>query len=154
MRCLSGKRLCDTGTWGFTLVEVVVSLALAALTFSGVMYGYALTSDHAHWSSCSLAAHSLAMQAVEQARAAKWDPQAWPPIDELGTSNYAQLCTLDVPVTKGNTLYATNFVSITTISSVPPIRQFRADCVWKFFNGSRSRGLLTNTVVSLRAPDQ
>jgi type II secretory pathway pseudopilin PulG len=139
---------------GFTLVEVVVSLALAALTFSGVMYGYAVTSDQAHWSSCSLAAHSLAVQGVEQARAAKWDPQAWPAIDELGTTNYTQVSTLDLPVTKGNILYATNFVSITTVSAVPPVRELRADCVWRFLNGSRSRGLYTNTVVTLRAPDQ
>jgi len=139
---------------GFTLVEVVISVGLAALTFTGIIYGYALTSDQAQWSSCSLAAQSLAVQGVEQARAAKWDPQAWPGIDELGTTNYSQVSALDVPVAKGNILFATNYISISAVSSVPPVRELRADCVWKMLNGARTRGLFTNTVVSLRAPDQ
>lgn len=141
-------------TLGFTLVEVVISLGLAALTFTGVIYGYALTADQAQWSACSLAAQSLAVQGVEQARAAKWDPGAWPPIDELGTTNYTQPSPLDLPVAKGSVVYATNYISISTVSTVPPVRELRADCVWKLFNGTRTRGYFTNTVVTLRAPDQ
>jgi hypothetical protein len=147
--CASRKR-----TLGFTLAEVITSIGLAALTFTGVIYGYAVTSDQAQWSASSLAAHSLAVQGVEQARAAKWDPQAWPPIDELRTTNYSQVFPLDVPVAKGNIMYATNYISISTVSTVPPVRQLRADCVWRMLNGTRTRGLFTNTVVTLRAPDQ
>jgi hypothetical protein len=36
------------------------------------------------------------------------------------------------------------------ISSNPPLRQIRADCVWTFMN----RRLFTNTIITLRAPDQ
>ena|SRR5579872_6572893 len=150
----SSTRAIRQRTLGFTLVEVVISLGLAALTFTGVIYGYALTSDQAQWSACSLAAHSLAVQGVEQARAAKWDPAAWPPIDELGTTNYTQISPLDLPVAKGNVMYATNYVSISTVSAMPPVRELRSDCVWKLLNGTRTRGLFTNTVVTLRAPDQ
>ena len=132
----------------------MISLGLAALTFTGVIYGYAVTADQAHWSACSLAAQSLAVQGVEQARAAKWDPQAWPPIDELGTTNYSQVSPLDLPVAKGNIIYATNFVSVTMVSATPPVKELRADCVWRLLNGTRTRGLFTNTVVTLRAPDQ
>ena len=152
VRCRS--RASRQKALGFTLVEVVISVGLAALTFTGIIYGYALTSDQAQWSSCSLAAQSMAVQGVEQARAAKWDPQAWPAIDELGTTNYSQVSALDVPVAKGNILFATNYISISAVSSFPPVRELRADCVWKMLNGARTRGLFTNTVVSLRAPDQ
>jgi hypothetical protein len=150
----SSTRAARKQNLGFTLAEVVISMGLAGLTFTGVIYGYALTSDQAEWSSCSLAAHSLAVQGIEQAKAAKWDPQAWPGIDELGVTNYSQVSALDVPVNKGNIMYATNFISISTVSTVPPIRQLRSDCVWKLLNGSRTRGLFTNTVITLRAPDQ
>ncbi|HLH54607.1 MAG TPA: hypothetical protein VKY92_13420 [Verrucomicrobiae bacterium] len=139
---------------GFTLAEVVISIGLAALTFSGVIYGYALVSDQAQWSACSLAAQSLAVQGIEQARSAKWDPQAWPPIDELGVTNYVEILPLDVPVAKGTIVYATNYVSVTVASTFPPMRQLRADCVWRLINGMRTRGLFTNTVASFRAPDQ
>jgi type II secretory pathway pseudopilin PulG len=142
------------GIPGFTLTEVVISIGLTALTFTGVIYGYALTSDQAQWSACSLAAHSIAVQGIEQARAAKWDPMAWPPIDELGTTNYSLVSPLDVPVAKGNTMYATNYISVSTVSTYPPVRELRADCVWKMLNGSRTRGLFTNSVFTLRAPDQ
>ena len=94
------------------------------------------------------------MQGVEQARAAKWDPQAWPPIDELGTTNSTQIAQLDVPVAVGNIMYATNYISVSTVSVVPALRQLRADCVWRVPSGAITRGCYTNTVITLRAPDQ
>ncbi len=130
-------------------------MAIAAMVFAGVLYGYVATADHAEWSSYSLAAHSLAMQGVEQARAAKWDPQAWPSIDELGVTNFSQTLTLDVPVAGGKATFATNYVSITTISTNPPLRQLRADCVWSLpYRNSQTRGPFTNTVITLRTADQ
>jgi hypothetical protein len=150
----SSSRASRPRPLGFTLAEVVMSIGLAALTFTGVIYGYAVTSDQAEWSACSLAAQSLAVQGVEQARSAKWDPQAWPSIDELGTTNYSQISPLDLPVAKGNTIFATNYISVITVSATPPMRQLRADCVWRLLNGTRTRGVFTNTVVTLRAPDQ
>ncbi len=140
---------------GFTLTEIVISLAIASMAFAGVLYGYVMTADHAEWSSYSLAAHSIAMQGVEQARAAKWDPLAWQNGDELGVTNFRQVVTLDVPVRGGNAVLATNYVSVSTVSTAPPLRQLRADCVWIL--GSRKgtlRGPFTNTVITLRAPDQ
>lgn len=142
------------GRFGFTLTEVVVAVAVIALTFAGVIYGYVRTTDRAEWSSYSLAAQSLAMQGVEQARAAKWDPQAWPAVDELGVTNLTQEEPLDVPVA-GEPVLATNYVSVTTVSLDPPLRQLRADCVWML--KSRPAGIagpFTNTAVTLRAADQ
>jgi len=135
------------------LAEVVVSIAVATLAFGGVIYGYVLTADRAEWSANSLAAQSLAMQGVEQARSAKWDPKAWPAVDELGLTNYTQVDTLDVPVS-GQPVLATNYISVTLVSLDPPLRQLRADCVWRLANGCRSRGPFTNTVITLRTADQ
>ena len=140
-------------TAGFTLAEVVVAIAIATLSFGGVIYGYVLTGDRSHWSAYSLAAQSLALQGLEQARAAKWDPKAWPAVDELGLTNYTQLDMLDVPVS-GHPVLATNYISVTRVSQDPPLRQLRADCVWSLANGRRSRGPFTNTVVTIRTADQ
>ena len=154
MRIVCRRVLCCPQRFeGFTLVEVVVSLAIATLLFSGVIFGYALATDRAEWSSYSLAAQSLAMQGMEQARAAKWDPKAWPAVDDLGVTNYTEIDTLDVPVS-GNAVYATNYISISQVSADPPVRQLRADCVWNFISGKRSRGPFTNTAVTLRTADQ
>ncbi len=154
MRCVS-PRASDQpqSSTGFTLAEVVVAIAVAALSFGGVIFGYVLTADRAEWSAYSLAAQSLAMQGVEQARAAKWDPKSWPPVDELGVTNYTQMDILDVPVS-GQPVLATNYISIALVSQDPPLRQLRADCVWSLANGRRSRGPFTNTVVTLRTADQ
>ena len=138
---------------GFTLAEVVVAIAIATLSFGGVILGYVLTADRAEWSAYSLAAQSLAMQGVEQARGAKWDPKSWPSVDELGLTNYTQVDILDVPVS-GQPVRATNYISVTVVSQDPPLRQLRADCVWNLRNGLRSRGPFTNTAVTLRTADQ
>jgi hypothetical protein len=112
-----------------------------------------LTADRAQWSAYSLAAQSLAMQGVEQARAAKWDPKAWPAVDELGVTNFTEVDVLDVPVT-GQSVLATNNISVTVISQDPPLRQLRADCVWSLRSGRRSRGPYTNSVITIRTADQ
>ena len=150
----TAKFKASTAT-GFTLAEVVMSLGIACLVFSGIIYGYTLTANRGEWSSYSLAAQSLAQQGVEQARAAKWDPRAWPPVDELGSTNYLQAEQLDVPVAAGYPVWATNYISITDVSANPPIRQLRADCVWMASNrGAKLRGPFTNTIVTLRTADQ
>ena len=136
-------------TSAFTLVEVVIAVAILALTFSGVIYGYVLSAQRAEWSAYSLAAESLASQGVEQVRSAKWDPGAWPLIDELPPTNFATIETLDVPMS-GTPVYATNGISISNVSSNPPIRQIRVDCAWMFVK----RGPFTNTMITFRAPDQ
>lgn len=138
---------------GFTLAEVVVAIAIATLSFGGVILGYVLTSDRAEWSAYSLAAQSLAMQGVEQARGAKWDPKSWPSVDELGVTNYTQVEILDVPVS-GQPVQATNYIRVTAVAQDPPLRELRADCVWSLRNGLRSRGPFTNTVITLRTADQ
>jgi prepilin-type N-terminal cleavage/methylation domain-containing protein len=152
---MSFKPICMAGgDAGFSLTEVVVAMVIITLTFAGVIYGYLRAADRATWSSYSQAAQSLAMQGVEQVRAAKWDPQAWPVVDDWGLTNLIQVLPLDLPVA-GEQVWATNYVSVTTVSINPPLRQLRADCVWSLpYRPAGIRGPFTNTAVTLRAPDQ
>ena len=130
---------------GFTLSEVVIALAILGIIVEGVILGYVHSAQRAEWNAHSLAAQSLASQAVEQARAAQWDP---PSTDDLPPCSYTQTNTLDIPIT-GAPEYATNFVTISTVTSNPPLRMIRADCVWFM-----TRRLFTNTVITFRARDQ
>lgn len=153
--CLISRRAASQpqSDSAFTLAEVVVAIAIATLSFAGVVYGYVLAADRAQWSAYSLAAQSLAMQGIEQARAAKWDPKAWPPVDELGPTNYVEVDTLDVPVS-GQPVPVTNYITVSLVSQNPPLRQLRADCIWSLTSGRRSRGPFTNTAITLRTADQ
>lgn len=69
--------------------------------------------------------------------------------DELGVTSYRQTNTLDIPM-NGEPIIVTNFIRITPVSDNPSLRQIRSDCVGSFM----SRGLFTNTVITLRSPDQ
>src|ERR1043165_730812 len=99
----------------FTLAEVVVAIGIMALLIQGLIYGYIASARRAEWTAHSLAAQSLASQGTEQARAAKWDPQAWPIVDELPPTNFTVVETLDLPVS-GSPEFATNFISVSVVS--------------------------------------
>jgi prepilin-type N-terminal cleavage/methylation domain-containing protein len=146
-----------TGSTGFTLIEVIITFAIFGMVASGMIYGYVQANRMAEWSSSSLGAQSYALQGVEQARAAKWDTQVWSTNtgpgtgDELGLTNYYQIDTNDVPST-GAPILLTNYIYITQVGSgSPPLRQIRSDVVWTF---SLTGKVYTNTVITLRAPDQ
>ena len=151
------KNLVKAGTLsGFTLAEVIVSVVIMAIVIQGVMLGYVQSTQRAEWNARSLAAQAVASQGAEQARCAGWNAQAFPPrvgpglSDELGLTNYTKVEVLDIPRSGKPPVLATNFVSVTTVSVDPAIRQIRSDCVWNFM----SRGMFTNTVVLLRTSDQ
>ncbi len=154
----------------FTLVEVVMAMAIAALSFGMIVVAYVQTARRAEWSGYSLAAQSLAIQQVEQARSAVWDPA-------LGKNEITNLnlvgwtynaatrqgkgyswAVLDLPIQGTNVMRATNFVSVQAIflngSSNPPVQvhQVRVDTVWQFSAAHTTR-LFTNTVCTFLAPD-
>jgi type II secretory pathway pseudopilin PulG len=150
----------------FTLAEVLIAVTILALSMGGILYGYVQADRFAEWSSMSLAAQSLASQGMEQARCAQWNSQQYPlptapgPGDELYVTNDPGATwstnlsgtnySMDVPAT-GAPFFATNTITITTISKTPPLRMIRSDCVWTF---PRSGIVFTNTMVTYRAPDQ
>lgn len=126
-------------------------MTIGALLLAGLVTGYVLSAQRAEWSAYSLAAHSLAMQRVEQIRAAKWDPLAWPPVDEIVASNFPPAAeVLDIPISGTNLVYATNIVTITEVSSQPPLKSVRVDTTWSM----GAHGPFTNTIITYRAPDQ
>ena len=137
--------------FGFTLAEVVIATGLASLGIGGTIYGYVLSAKRAEWSAYRLAANSQALGRVEQARASKWDPLGFPPVDELVQSNFPPLVSiLDIPISQTNIAYATNITSISMVSTNPALKMIRVDTSWTFVG----RGSFTNTVVTYRAPDQ
>jgi len=148
----AGARLSHLS--GFTIVEVVIAVLISTIVFATVICAYVGANDRAEWSAYSLAAQSLAMQGIEQARAAQWDPESWPVIDKLPVTNYTRVEKLDVLVS-GTPVLATNYVSISTIATSPQIRQLRADCVWVLVSRYHgAAGPFTNTAVTFRASDQ
>ncbi len=134
----------------FTLAEVVVSAAIAAMSVAGIVYGYTQSTKRAEWSGYSLAAQALAVQRLEQTRASRWDPDAG--VDQLVSANFPiQTVVLDIPVIGTNAAYATNVTTITSISTNPPLlRMIRVDCTWIFPTTGR---VFTNTVATYRSPD-
>lgn len=135
----------------FTLIEVVVAISICALTLGGIIAAYLMSASQAEWSGYSLAANALALQKSEQARASKWDPLASPPIDQLVQSNFPiRVELLDRSIPGMNAVYATNFTTISWITTTPPLKLIQVDCIWSYRVGK----LFTNTIVTYRAPDQ
>jgi type II secretory pathway pseudopilin PulG len=134
----------------FTLVEVLISVAILTMVMAGVIYGYAQANRMAEWSAMSLAAQSYALQGLEQVRSAKWDLWANPIVDVIpAPTNFIQSDIMDVPVT-GAPFYVTNYISLTQISTSPQLREVWSQCVWVFpLTGKK----FTNTVITYRAPD-
>ncbi|HSY43279.1 MAG TPA: prepilin-type N-terminal cleavage/methylation domain-containing protein [Candidatus Acidoferrum sp.] len=153
----------------FSLVEVMIAFLIFGLVSAGLLYGYVQENRVAEWSSMSLGAQSYASQGVEQALAAKWDTEAngevtadyLPPTSFTQATNwiinagttYTQIDTNDVPQS-GNPLLLTNYVSIAWIDGLtngPYLREIKSQVVWKF---PLTGKFFTNTIVTLRAPDQ
>jgi len=156
----------------FTLVEVLVCIVILAMVMAGVCYGYAQANRIATFCSMSQAAQAFALRGMEAARAAKFNPwNVWtntgpdpggsqmelPPTNGVAALMFTNL--LDIPI-KGNPLtdyvyYATNYVYVTwypsNVEIEPPIEMIRSVSVWTF---PLTMKKYTNTVVTLRGPDQ
>ncbi len=141
----------------FTLVEVLISLALALLIFVGILYTYTQGIYQAQWSGFSLAAQSLAIQQIEQARSAKWDILDTPVVDELTNLPRVSAAVLNLPVAGTNVVWATNYttVSLVAIATNPVVNvhMVKVDTVWPFIWKGTTR-YFTNTVANYYAPDR
>jgi len=161
----SGKRLKRGSAGAFTLIEIVISLAILGMALSGLIYGYVQANRTAEWTSMSMAAQSYASQGAEEARAADWRPRDYPPATGPGTMDeltngtiFTNISFMDIP-TKGNPaaadfqFWVTNVVSITNLSINPPSRQIKSQAFWTFPKGA-SYIPYVNSVVLVRAGDQ
>ncbi|HLX71723.1 MAG TPA: prepilin-type N-terminal cleavage/methylation domain-containing protein [Verrucomicrobiae bacterium] len=142
----------------FTLAELVVAIAIMASAMAGLVCGYIQVNYRAEVAAMSLGAQSLAVRSVEQCRAAKWDVHSQTggtgmgSADEMPPTNFTTIYSnaLVVPAT-GQSVSVTNYVSVSTISTNPPVRMIRSDCVWRApFKGQ----WFSNTVISYRSSDQ
>ena len=143
---------------GFTLAEVAVALAIMAIVMAAIILGFVQSSIEADWSSENLSAQALAMQGVEQAIAADWDPQANTPVDNIQQTNFPPTTTnvLDIPYSGHNYVYATNTWTITMVATNPyPLKMIRVDTTWTYTRaGPNFTKHYTNTVATFRAPNQ
>jgi prepilin-type N-terminal cleavage/methylation domain-containing protein len=139
---------------GMTLVEVLVASLVSLLALAGIVSGYIFANTSAEKFGLSLSATAQASQWMEQMRSAQWDISSFPVVDNLTTTNFSnEVVTLESPGNGTNVIYATNFATITMISTNPPLRRIRVDCVW-IFNGFHESGVYTNTIETCRAPNQ
>ena len=61
-----------------------------------------------------------------------------------------KIVTLDQSAAGAGIVYATNITRISDISTEPPLKRVRVDCIWRF----RGSVLFTNTIETCRAPNQ
>lgn len=157
---------------GFTLAEVVISIAVTGLVFGGVLTGYVQSARRAEWTGYSLAAQALAIQQIEQARSAVWDFSTGNGRNELTNLNLLNpqynsstktrtgysWATLDLPYSGTNVVRATNYVTVRMFyfnnNANPPVQlqMMQVDTVWPLTRGTILR-YYTNTVATYFAPD-
>lgn len=135
----------------FTLMEVVISLAILGISLSGILTLYVRSAQRADWSGYSVSAQMMALSGLEQCRAAKYDPHGSPPTDALVSTNFpSRVDVLDPGIVNGITSYGTNTTTILTLSTNPALKLVRVDCTWTY----PRRGVFTNSVFTYRAANQ
>ena len=158
---------------GFTLAEVVTAIGIVAMVFGGMMVAYTQATRRAQWSGYSMAAQGLAIQQLEQARSALWDPSAntnqifelillnktiiAPSGTILGGITGYTWTNLDLPSSGTNFVRATNRVTVRMFyinASNPPVQlqMIRVDTEWPFTWRNATR-IFTNTICTYTAPD-
>ena len=165
---------------GFVLTfwEVLIAVVIVALVFGTIINGYLAGAVKTEWTGYSLAAQSLSVQTLEQARSAVWDiAMAKNELTNMinaknaiaSMSSYdssSQITTivmtnlLDVPWKGGNFTMATNYVTIQpvnesgTFGTTVQLQFVRVDTVWPFTGwGNHSLKYYTNTTCTYIAPD-
>lgn len=153
----------------FTLVEVVMSVAITAVIFGGIIQSNIHLTKRAEWSGQSLAAQALAIQQLEQARSAVWDDTlaknemtnlnlvGWTYNASTRVGKGYSWANLDLPIATTNFVRATNYVTVTQLTNVTGVaavklQMVRVDTVWSFrgFGGTRT---YTNSIATYLAPD-
>jgi hypothetical protein len=134
-----------------TLVEVIVALAITGLTVGGIVAGYIYCETAAIKGGLVQAASARAMERIEDTHSARWDTSVYPVVDQLVASNFPnESVSLDMPGSGSGGTSATIQTTISQISTTPPIRRIRVDCIWNFMGTQ----VITNTIETIRAPDQ
>lgn len=165
---------------GFVLSfwEVLISVVIVALVFGTIINGYLAGAVKTEWTGYSLAAQSLSVQTLEQARSAVWDIALAKNeltnmiagknvIRSLSSYNAATKTTtvvvtnlMDVPWKGTNFTIATSYITIQQVNeTLAPanavlLQLVRVDTVWPFTGwGNHSLIYYTNSIFTYIAPD-
>ncbi len=157
---------------GYTFIEVLISLIVVAVVFGSIINGYLSTSTRGQWTAYSLAAQSLGLQTIEQARSATWDTSDnVNQIVQMTLNNSSgdgvtvpmtgyTTNILDVPWKGNNAIWATNYITIKPIyenndnTLKVQVYIIRVDTVWPFNAwGGFNLKYYTNSVGAILAPD-
>jgi len=133
-----------------TLAEVVVALAITVLTIAGTVSGYIYCNTANMKDGLYMAANGRALERMEEVRAARWDISSYPVFDQLVKTNFPdQIVNLNKSGNDSTVVTATLKTDISQVSTNPPLKRIRVDCIWLF------KGLepVTNTIETCRAPD-
>lgn len=155
------ERFCSlaSGSWirtahnersAMTLVEVVLAVGIFGLVFGTVLKGLVQANLRASWISFDTAASRIAEQRIEQAQNARWEPDT--PIDEVIPSNFpTNTYVLDTNPGGSTTVLATSTIQIASVTNGTIVyKVLTSEVKWMFLN----RGPFTNSVVTVRSPDQ
>ena len=130
-----------------------MAVFIMMILFGAIITTYIQGAYRAEWSGYSLAAQSAAIQQLEAAKAAVWDPQQTPVMDQISQLTNVTSVLLDLPTTGTNTVYATNYPTVTLIKNATYSNYLvRIDTVWPFRWKSQTT-YFTNTVACYYAPD-
>ena len=162
-------------TAGFTFAEVLVAVVIVALAFVTIISGYLAGAKRTEWSGFSLAAQSVSLEGLEQARTATWDiAMQKNELASMALIGYTSNSTaqggyvitgyttniLDVPWKGTNYVVATNYFTITLFwennaTNVPvQLQMVKVDSVWPFTDwGNYTLQYYTNTTCTYLAPD-
>jgi prepilin-type N-terminal cleavage/methylation domain-containing protein len=136
---------------GMTLVEVVVALVITGMAIVGIINGYNYCTNSAQKAALAQAANARAMERLEETRSARWDTSSWPNVDQLVATNFpAKVVPLDLSGSGVVVSTATLRTAISQVSTNPPLRRVRVDCIWNY----RGVQVITNSIETFRAPDQ
>lgn len=147
-------------------------MAIMTLVFCAIILTYVDANYRAEWSGLSLAAQSLSLQQLEQARAGVWDYSIskneltnlcltnWSYNASTRTGTGYSWTTLDLPVSGSNTVSATNYVTVKMLYvnnqavTNPPIQlqMVTVDTVWPFTMFGKQR-FYTNRTANFYGPD-
>jgi hypothetical protein len=139
----------------FTLAEVVMSVFITMLIFAAIITAYVQTSYRAEWAGYSLVAQSAAIQQLEAAKAAVWDPAR--PQDEIKQLPPTTWVLLDLPVTSTNGIYATNYTTVSLFTyqvgtCIYSNYMVKVETAWPF-RWKNQVVYFTNTIAGYYAPD-
>lgn len=159
----------ENGHQGFTLIEVMVSLAIIVVLFGGILTAYIQTSRQAEWAGYSLAAQAIGIQQIEQARSAVWDYSigkneltnlnlmGWSYNTSTKVGKGYSTNVLDLPISGTNAVIATNFVTVkilglTGLTNVQ-VQMVTVETVWPLLTLRYGKRFYTNTTASYFGPD-